>query len=83
MEIGVDLVILEGDSEFLINALESGCGSLAQFGHNANDVQYHCNSVAHSLVRQVVFSLYLLVWMEDVPPDIESVLQVDLKSLPQ
>lgn len=81
MEIGVDWVILEGDSEFFINALESGCSFLAQFGHIANDVQYlasffpalsvshvrrHCNS--HSLERRVVFSPYLLVWMEDHAP---------------
>lgn len=31
-------IILEGDSLILINTLQSGCRSLAQFGHIATDV---------------------------------------------
>ena len=32
-ELGLDQIVLEGDSEILINTLQHGCRSLAQFGH--------------------------------------------------
>lgn len=80
MEIGVDRVILEGDSEFLINALRVAAvplhnlvilrmmwSTLPPFSQLFNShVCRHCNS--HSLARRVVFSPYLLVWMEDYAP---------------
>ena len=84
IEIGVHRVILEGDSIILFNALQSTNHSLAHFGHLAEDVKYlascfqkcmfshvrkHCNKVAHSLARRALKHPYLLVWMEDVPPD--------------
>ena len=37
-----------------------------------------CNSVAHGLVRFTVNIPDFLVWVEDVPPQFHSVLQVDL-----
>lgn len=80
IEIGVDRVILEGDSEFLINALRVAAvplhnlvilrmmwSTLPPFSQLFNShVRRHCNS--HSLARRVVFSPYLLVWMEDYAP---------------
>ena len=83
IEIAVHRVILEGDSTILINELQSTNHSLAHFGHLAEDVKYltscfqkcmfshvrkHCNKVAHSLARR---ALKHLVWMEDVPPDLD------------
>ena len=32
-EVGLDRIVLEGDSEILINTLQHGCRSLARFGH--------------------------------------------------
>uniref|UniRef100_A0A7N2N2Z4 RNase H type-1 domain-containing protein n=1 Tax=Quercus lobata TaxID=97700 RepID=A0A7N2N2Z4_QUELO len=67
-EIGLDQVIMEGDSKVLINTLRSERLSLAQFGHIVKDVQnmaahffkdfnfsHVCrlgNKVAHSLARR-------------------------------
>lgn len=96
-EIGLDRVIMEGDSKVLINNLRSKCQSLAQFGHIVSDVQYMAsqffkdfnfshicrlgNKVAHSLARRTNKSSQLVVWMEDVPADVASVFQADLDSL--
>ena len=41
---------------------------------------WYCNSVAHSLAKQVKLCPYLLLWMKDAPPEIYYVLQVDLNS---
>ena len=80
-EIWVDQVILEGDSEILIKVLKSSSSSLSSYGHIAQDMQYlascfskmcfshvrrYYNSITHSPVRRVVFSLHFLVWMENV-----------------
>lgn len=66
LELGFDMVILEGDCEILIKALQSMKQSLAQVGHIAKDAQHlaplfttsnfvhilrTCNSIAHSLAR--------------------------------
>ena len=72
MEIGVDWVILEGDSEFLINALRVAAVPL----HNLVILRMMWSTLppfsqlfnSHSLARRVVFSPYLLVWMEDYAP---------------
>ena len=40
LDIGIYRIILEGDFEILIKALKTGCGSLAQSGHIANDIHY-------------------------------------------
>ena len=37
-ELDLDWIVLEGDSEILINTLQHGCRSLAQFGHLAADL---------------------------------------------
>ena len=96
MEIGVHKVILEGDCEILIKALQSNSHSLSQFGHLAKDVKYlaskfqsynlshvhrQCNVVTHTLAKRAILNPHLLVWMEYVPPDILSVLQADLEGL--
>ena len=96
IEIGVNKVILEGDCEILIKVLQCNSYSLAQFGHLAEDVKYlaskfqcynlshvrrHCNVVAYTLARKVILNPYLLVWMEDVPPNVLFVLQADLEGL--
>ena len=96
VEIGVNRVILEGDSSILIKALQGINHSLAQFGHIAEDVKYiasclqhrmfshvlrHCNKVTHALARRVLSYPHMLIWMEDVPPNVFDVFQADLKGL--
>ena len=81
----------------LIYILWSGYRLLARFGHIAIDVQHiasqsfidfnfsHvsrlCNTLAHSLARRAIWSSHVVIWMEDVLPDVALVLQVDLNSL--
>lgn len=40
IELGLDRIVLEGDSQILIDTLQSRFISLAQFGNIVNDVQY-------------------------------------------
>ena len=95
-EIGVNRVILEGDSPILIKALQGRNHSLTQFGHIAKDVKYtasclqhymfshvprHCNKVAHALARRAFSYLHMLVWIEDVPPNVFDVFHANLKGL--
>lgn len=96
--LGMDWVIIEGGSQTIINTLNSDHQSLAPFEHIANDVQYitsqsfnnfrfshvhrFCNTVAHTLARRAISSPNMVVWMEDVPPNISFVLHADLNSLP-
>ena len=77
-EIGVTRIILEGDSQFLINTLNSGGKSLAHFGHlttvvlffafenfNAFKVSHVCrqyNKVEHVLAKEVNLVLYRPVY---------------------
>lgn len=44
VEIGVDQVILKGDLEILIKALQKDSSSLAQYGHLVTYVQYLVSS---------------------------------------
>ena len=96
VEIGIDKVILEGDSVVLMQNLKTGTNSLAQFSHIANDVLFLAsyfsdlkfshvsrfyNKAAHSLARRAPLSSPLSVWMEDIPLDVEPVFMVDLLSL--
>ena len=74
-------VILEGDSEIIINVLNEVPHSLASFGLPIQGVKcfanlFHCirfshvcregNSVAHNLARHARHVIGFQVWMEDV-----------------
>ena len=89
-------IVLESDSQILIKALREDSYSLASFGHIVKDIQviasylsssnfYHvrrqCNGLAHFLARRAKNLSQSNVWMEEVPPDISSVLQADLFGL--
>ena len=95
-ETGFTQVVLEGDSQVLINALKTGSHTLAHFGHIVQDIRYlassfsdvryshvrrQCNIVAHSLARRAILSSSLQVWMEDVPSELADVIQADFQSL--
>ena len=92
LEIGFDEIILEGDSEIIYIDLLNIGSSLALHGHLIQDVKAlvplfssiyfsHVsqtgNQAAHSLARRAILSENLNVWMEEVPPDIIDVIQVD------
>ncbi|KAL0016655.1 hypothetical protein SO802_003724 [Lithocarpus litseifolius] len=96
LETGFDRVILEGDSQVLITALQNNSYNLSHFGHLVKDIQYlascfleihfshvrrHCNTVAHALAKRANSISHYQVWMEDVPPDIISVLKADFLGL--
>ena len=94
LEIGVNKIVLEGDSEIVYKDLKNNGPSLALHGHLIQDVKAlfplfssicfsHVsrvgNKAAHSLTRRTILSQNLNVWMEDVPPDILDVIQSDFR----
>ena len=95
-DIGLDNVILEGDSKVVTQALETKDVGLAAFGllirdactlaGNFSDVSYsHTkrkgNKVAHSLVKLATNLADCVIWMEEVPPSIYHFVQADLALL--
>ena len=95
-DIGVRGVILEGDSLAVIKALREGEQPLSPTGPLLEHVRMYSqrfetvlyshskregNSVAHSLARYANSISDFLVWMEDVPPHIQSLVQVYLACL--
>ena len=90
-ELGLSDAVLEGDSMVIIKALEEEHNPLSPIGPLIADAKFNsrffthslyshteCNSVAHGLARFTVNIPDFLIWMEDVPPQFHSVLQVDL-----
>ena len=80
----------------MVTALQNNSYSLSHFGHLVQDIQYlasclseihyshvrrHCNTIAHALARRANSVSHYQVWMEDVPPDINSVLEADFPDL--
>ena len=95
-DIGLDNVILEGDSKVVTQALETKDVGLAAFGllirdactlaGNFSDVSYsHTkrkgNKVADSLVKLATNLADCVIWMEEVPPSIYHFVQADLALL--
>ena len=69
LETGFQQIILEGDSQILLSALENNSHTLSNFGHLITDIHYlascfskiqyshvrrHCNTVTNSLARRAV-----------------------------
>ena len=94
-ELGLLFVVLEGDSKITMDALASENPSLTEFGHLideakelAKDFTYiefsnvlrQKNSAVHNIVRHARHVNEYLVWMEDVPPHLFSVIQADSAS---
>ena len=95
LEIGITSAIFEGDSDTITKDLNNLEPSLALHGHLIQDVKLleyffncinsvhvHCqgNNVAYALDRSALNSPSLMVWMEDVPPDISCFVQANLAS---
>ena len=88
LELGFDNITIEGDSELLIKNLKNGGSKLTHYGNivadilfllshfskaNISFVKRHCNQLAHSLARRAIIPPSMSVWMEEIPPDLESV----------
>ena len=97
VELGVDHVILEGDSEMLHKALLEEGRNFTSYRHLVQDIVFLShflsafktslvrrmgNKLAHSLARKSKTLNHMQIWMENVPPDLLLVVQADLTSLP-
>uniref|UniRef100_A0A7N2KZZ0 RNase H type-1 domain-containing protein n=1 Tax=Quercus lobata TaxID=97700 RepID=A0A7N2KZZ0_QUELO len=91
-ELGFERVMVEGDSEIIIKAIKEKALPSSDLGHiledirvlsrSFNSISFHHikrmgNCVAHHLAHRS-FCNPLLVWMEEVPPDIVDVYNHDL-----
>ena len=85
MELGLQQISFEGDAEGVIKALSKRDVTHSLVGHLVKDfrsitsslgtfslshTRRQGNNVAHALAWRARFSFSLLVWMEDVPPNI-------------
>ena len=95
LELGFNNITLERDSEVLIKSLATSCNSLAHYGHLTADihilmsqfsslslsyVRRHCNRLAHALARRASSTPDMSIWMEEIPPDHNSVFMADLNA---
>ena len=84
-ELGFKNAWFEGDAEGVVRSLRDGDSSNAFVGHLVKDfisigglfqtysishIRRQGNSVAHALAREVRMSFPLLIWIEDVPPNV-------------
>ena len=85
LELGFAHAIFEGDAEIVTKTLAEGNSSLHSIGHIVKDIESisgllqtksfshvrrQGNTVAHALAQRARLSFPVLIWMEDVPPDI-------------
>ena len=93
LELGLTKVIMEGDSKVICRELQDPSPSLALHEHILQDVKClsnalqfvryshvyrQGNNVTHALARRALRESNLVVWMEDVPPNIHHIVQADL-----
>ena len=87
LETGFNKSVIEGDSESVIRSLRHGGYENSLGGHLIKDIFFTVNSfqsisfshvvwqsnaIAHALAQRARHSFPLLVWMEDVPPDVST-----------
>ncbi|XP_065629932.1 uncharacterized protein LOC136067675 [Quercus suber] len=92
VELGVSSIIIEGEFEVVIKAMRSEEESLSTYGHliaaarqimdsfsslSFTHTHRQGNNLAHNLARHARHVSSYLVWREDVPPQLQSVLQAD------
>lgn len=92
-EVGLHESILEGDSKTVIKSLQKGDMFQSAYGHLLKDIMFYVkslrsynfshtyrkgNSVADALAKKARFSSDLTVWMEHVPPNINSFVLADM-----
>ena len=91
-DIGLSSIILEGDSKIAIDGLKSMNSFLNEYVHllveakevadqmDAVEFQHvprQANKSAHNIARHAKYVSEFTVWMEDVPPNLVSVIQAD------
>ncbi|KAL0010975.1 hypothetical protein SO802_006083 [Lithocarpus litseifolius] len=94
--VGVKRAVLEGDSLAVIKGLREDDSSLATFGLLVEDAKVlsqqfdellyshtkrESNMVAYTLARYAIGILDFVVWIEDVSPQLHSILKADLLGL--
>ena len=92
LELHLPSVIVEGDSELIISAIQSEEESFTSYGHLISSIKqslgsFSCisfshtrrssNSLAHNLAQYARHIDALTVWMEDVPPQLHHALVTD------
>ena len=95
-ECGIQQSSFEGDSEFVINSLRHGGLLHSSVGHFLKDTMFDAsslwsfsfshvcrqdNSVAHALAQRARLSFPIVVWMESIPPNINSFVMSDILSI--
>ena len=95
-EIGITEAVLEGDSELIINSLKVGGQSIASvepllqdaivFSNCYSKLLYsHCrregNRLTHNLARYSINVSNYVVWMEEVPNPLFTVVQQDVTNM--
>lgn len=91
------ILIAIGDSKVQFKALKHGSNSLAHYGHLLRDILFISshfsvvdfsfvrqlgNKVAHPLVGKANSVTHMAVWMEDVPPELLTVLHANSNGPP-
>ena len=94
-KVGLHESILEGDSETVIKSLQKDDMFQSAYGHLFKDTMFYVNSlksssfshtyrkrnfVVDALAKKVRFSSNLTVWMESIPPDINTFVLANMPS---
>ena len=89
-------IIVEGDNMRIVQAASNKRENLTLFGHVIKEIHDSCssftrisfqhvrrdgNKLAHALARRAVLSADTIVWVEELPTDLEDVFQMDLVDL--
>ena len=93
---GISSIILEGDSEKIINSFKNGDVSFASYDHliheeakfiaesfvvfNVSHINKQGNSVTHNFARHARYVSNSLMWMKDVPSYFHAIMLADITS---
>ena len=92
-DLGLQKVVIEGDSLVVINALSQGHGCLSSYGNVIDDIlvladdfqwcEFHhvkriCNVVADMLAKKAKDLLGVRVWLDDLLEDIQPLVLFDV-----
>ena len=95
-ELSLFSIIVEGDNMRIVQAASNKRENLTLFGHVIKEIHDSCssftrisfqhvrrdgNKLAHALARRAVRSVDTIVWVEELPTDLEDVFQMDLVDL--
>ena len=95
-ELSLFSIIVEGDNMRIVQATSNKRENLTLFGHVIKEIHDSCssftkisfqhvrrdgNKLAHALARRAILSADTVVWVEELPTDLEDVFQMDLVDL--